>query len=175
MLSAKETTMRNPFPYLSSAILCVLLVAPVSAQQVPDFSGKWQRADGNDIGSGWGDVITVKQESSRLEVDYVFFAPDDRQAPLQFVYDLAGHETRNSVMMGRGVQTQTSHANLIGERLEIVTLHELTVEGRPVRSEVRQLLSLDAQDTLIVEVTRAGVLGGPATTSRSVYRRVPGV
>jgi hypothetical protein len=59
---------------LSSAILCVFLAAPLSAQQVPDFSGQWQRADGNDIGSGWGDVITVTQEGSRLQVEYALFA-----------------------------------------------------------------------------------------------------
>lgn len=167
--------MRKLFLHASSAVLNVLLTASVWAQQAPDFNGQWQRTDSSDIGSGWGDVITVKQDTARLEVDYVFFAPDDRQPPLQFVYDLQGRETRNSVMMGRGVQTQTSHAKIVGERIEIVTSHELTVEGRPETSEVRQVLSLEAPGTLIVEVTRAGLRGGPPTTSRTVYRRVAGV
>ena len=38
--------MRPTFLQLSSAILCMLLAMPLSAQQVPDFSGQWQRADG---------------------------------------------------------------------------------------------------------------------------------
>jgi hypothetical protein len=167
--------MRSPFLRFSSAILFVLLAAPVSAQQIPDFSGQWQRADGNDIGSGWGDVITVTQAGSRLQIEYALFAPGDRQPPLRFVYDLEGRETHNDFMMGRGVQMQTSRAKLVGGSLEIMTSHELFVQGRPLQSEVRQVLSLESSATLVVEVTRLGVLGGPPTTSRSVYRRLAGM
>lgn len=166
--------MRLTFRLLSSAILCVLLTAPLSAQQVPDFSGQWQRANGNDVGSGWGDVITVTQAGSRLQIEYALFAPTDRQPPLRFVYDLEGRETHNDFMMGRGVQMQTSRAKLVGGSLEIMTSHELIVQGRPLQSEVRQVLSLESSATLVVEVTRLGVLGGPLTTSRSVYRRLAG-
>ena len=166
--------MRPTFLQLSSAILCVLLTMPLSAQQVPDFTGQWQRADGNDIGSGWGDVITVTQEGSRLQVEYALFVASDRQPPLRFVYDLEGRETRNSFMMGRGSQMQTARAKLVDGSLEIKTIHELVVQGRPVQSEVRQVLSLESSGTLVVEVTRLGVLGGPPTTSRSVYRRLAG-
>ena len=166
--------MRPTFLQLSSAILCMLLATPISAQQVPDFSGQWQRADSNDIGSGWGDVIKVTQAGSRLQVEYALFAPSDRQPPLRFVYDLEGRETQNNFMMGRGIQMQTSRAKLIGGSLEITTFHELVVQGRPVQSEVHQVLSLESPATLVVEVTRLGVLGGPPTTSRSVYRRLAG-
>jgi hypothetical protein len=166
--------MRPTLLQSSSAILCVLLAMPLSAQQVPDFTGQWQRADGNDIGSGWGDVITVTQEGSRLQVEYALFVASDRQPPLRFVYDLEGRETRNSFMMGRGSQMQTSRAKLVGASLEITTLHELVVQGRPVQSEVHQVLSLESSGTLVVEVTRLGILGGPPTTSRSVYRRLAG-
>jgi hypothetical protein len=166
--------MRPTLLQLSSAILCVLLAMPLSAQQVMDFSGQWQRADGNDIGSGWGDVITVTQQGSRLQVEYALFAASDRQPPLRFVYDLEGRETRNSFMMGRGSQVQTSRAQLVGGSLEITTFHDLVVQGRSVQSEVHQVLSLESSGTLVVEVTRLGVLGGPPTTSRSVYRRLAG-
>ena len=167
--------MRSIFRLSSGAILCVLLAAPLSAQQVPNFSGQWQRADDNDVGSGWGDVITVTQEGSRLQIEYALFARDDRQPPLRFVYDLEGRETHNDFMMGRGVQMQTSRAKLIGGSLEIMTSHELVVQGRPLQSEVRQVLSLESPARLGIEVTRLGVLGGPPTTSRSVYRRLAGV
>jgi hypothetical protein len=166
--------MRSPFLRFSSAILVALLAGPVSAQPIPDFSGHWQRADDNDIGSGWGDVITVTQAGSRLQIEYALFAPGDRQPPLRFVYDLEGRETHNDFMMGRGVQMQTSRAKLVGGSLEIMTSHELFVQGRPLQSEVRQVLSLESSATLVVEVTRLGVLGGPPTTSRSVYRRLAG-
>lgn len=167
--------MRPTFRSLIGAVLCTLLAAPLSAQQVPNFSGQWQRTDTNDIGSGWGDVITVTQQGARLQVEYNFYVPNDRQPPLRFVYDLEGRETHNDFMMGRGVQLQTSRTRLVGGSLEIMTSHELIVQGRPLQSEVRQVLSLESPGTLIVEVTRLGVLGGPPTTSRSVYRRLAGV
>ena len=166
--------MRPIFFQLSSAVLCMLMATPISAQQVPDFSGQWQREDQNDIGSGWGDVIKVTQAGSRLQVEYALFVPNDRQPPLRFVYDLEGRETQNNFMMGRGIQVQTSRARLSGGNLDITTMHELVVQGRPVRSEVHQVLSLESPTTLIVEVKRMGVLGGPPTLSRSVYRRVAG-
>jgi hypothetical protein len=146
---------------LSSAVLCLLVTVPISAQQAPNFSGQWQREDRNDIGSGWGDVITVTQKGSRLQVEYAWFAKTDLQAPLSFVYDLEGRETRNTVMMGRGIQTQTSHAKFIGGKLNITTFHELVDQGTPLKSEVQHLLSLESPTTLVVEVTRLGVLGGP--------------
>lgn len=39
-------------------------------------------------------------------------------------------------------------------------------------SDVRQVLSLEPPTALIVETTRSGVLGGAATTTRTVYRKV---
>lgn len=166
--------MRPMFHALCTAGLSMFMAAPASAQQAPNFSGQWQRDDQNDLGSGWGDVITVTQNDSRLQVECAHFAKTDMQPPLIYIYDLKGRESRNNVMMGRGVQTQTSHARFNGGKLNITTLHELTYQGKPVKSEVQQVLSLESPTTLVVEVTRAGVLGGPPTISRSVYRPVAG-
>ena len=127
--------MRPTFLQLSSAILCVLMAMPLSAQQAPNFSGQWQRDDQNDLGSGWGDVITVTQDDSRLKVEYAHFAKTDLQPPLIFVYDLEGRESRNSVMMGRGIQMQTSRAKLIGGKLNITTFHELVYGGKPIKAK----------------------------------------
>ena len=61
-----------------------------------------------DMGSGWGSTITITQDAARLTVEYAFFSRGDMQPPLKFVYALDGSETKNSVMMGRGIQGQTS-------------------------------------------------------------------
>jgi hypothetical protein len=154
--------------------IAFLAVAAGAALASPNFSGQWQREDRNDLGSGWGDVITVTQKGARLQVEYAFFAKTDLQAPLSFVYDLEGRESRNSVMMGRGLQTQISHARFVGEKLNITTVHELLDQGKPLKSEVQQVLSLESPTTLVVEVTHLGLLGGPPTISRAVYRKVAG-
>jgi hypothetical protein len=75
-------------------------------------------------------------------------------------------------MMGRGVQGQKSKATWSDNKLVIVTVHAVTADGKSMTSEVRQTLSLESPTSLVVETTRAGVLGGPSTTNRSVYREL---
>ena len=108
------------------AIAVGTLTTVVTAQTRPDFSGQWTieaaapdsaarggRAGGarsgptGDMGSGWGPSITITQDAKQLIVEYAFFTRRDLQPPLRFVYALDGSETKNAVLMGRGIQTQT--------------------------------------------------------------------
>src|SRR5262245_50879150 len=100
-----------------TASTVVLLAITAMAQAKPDFSGRWTiepeptsaaGARAGDAGSGWGSNITIAQNPTRLTVEYAFYARYDMQPPLKFVYALDGSETKNSVMMGRGIQVQTS-------------------------------------------------------------------
>ena len=159
-----------------------------AAQAKTDFAGRWTsepdpsaaqppRGGGparGDMGSGWGSPITVTQDGARLTVEYAFFGRGDMQPPLKFVYALDGSETKNSVMMGRGMQVQTSHTAWDGAKLKITTLHMLAdpATGKPMTAEVVQMLSLESPTSLVVETTRAGVLGGQATTTKTVFRKL---
>ena len=127
-----------------------------------------------DMGSGWGSTITVTQDAARLTVEYAFFGRGDMQPPLRFVYALDGSETKNSVMMGRGMQVQTSRTAWDGAKLKITTLHMLAdpATGKPTTTEVVQTLSLDSPTSLVVETTRAGVLGGAPVTTKTAYRKL---
>jgi hypothetical protein len=172
---------------LSSALVALLAVS-AAAQTKPDFSGRWtsepspagdrQRGAGGerigDMGSGWGSNITITQAADRLTVEYAFFARGDMQAPLRFVFALDGAETKNSVMMGRGIQTQTSKTAWDGEKLVITTTHSFAhpETGQPLTSEVKQALMLESPTSLIIETTRSGALGGPSSTTRTVYRKL---
>jgi hypothetical protein len=126
------------------------------------------------MGSGWGSTITITQDTARLTVEYAFFGRGDLQPPLRFSYALDGSESRNTVMMGNGMQVQTSRAAWEGDTLVITTWHTFTNPdtGKPERAEVKHALSLESPSALVVEVARAGVLGGPATTTRTVYRKL---
>jgi hypothetical protein len=185
---------------LSSAAAVFCLATGAAAQERPDFSGRWtaeaqpsaasprgggadtaQGARGGrggrgargDMGSGWGRDITITQEANRLTIEYAFFTRGDMQPPLRFSYALDGSETKNSVMMGRGVQVQTSRTAWQGEKLVITTLYAFInpQNGQPMTSEMVQTLSLDPTGMLMVETGRSGVLGGPASTTRTVYRK----
>jgi hypothetical protein len=164
----------------------------VAAQTRPDFSGQWSRQDTavtdaprggraggarggrtGDMGSGWGPDITITQDANQLIVEYAFFARGDMQAPLRFVYAFNGSETKNSVMMGRGIQVQTARTAWAGEKLVITTKHSFPhpESGQPMTSEVTQTLSLESPGSLLVETVRSGVLDGPPSTTRTVYRK----
>jgi hypothetical protein len=125
------------------------------------------------MGSGWGPSINVTQDASRLTVEYAFFARGDMQPPLKFVYALDGSETKNSVMMGRGIQVQASKTAWDGEKLIITTVHSFAnpESNEPMKIEVKQTLSLGSPTSMIVETTRSGVLGGPPSMTKTVYKK----
>jgi hypothetical protein len=172
------------------AIAALALAMSAHAQDRPNFAGRWAsqpdsaagrgRGGGGggragDMGSGWGSTITIGQDGTSMTVEYAFFTRGDMQPPLRFMYALDGTETKNSVMMGRGIQQQTSTTAWDGPKLVITSVHTLQnpANGQPIRSEMKQVLSLDAPGTLVVETTRLGVLGGPPSTTRTVYVKVP--
>ena len=167
------------------------LHAAVLPAQTPDFSGRWTleapsiaatpavpgkpavTAAPGDMGSGWGSTITIAQDATRLSVEYVVFSRYDLQPPLTFSFPLDGSEAHNKVTMGRGEQVESSRARWEGQALVIVTTSRVTDRGagQPFTTEVTRKLWLESPTSLVVEVTRAGVLGGPASTTRSVYRK----
>ena len=176
---------------LAALWLIAVLPAVVPAQPPADFSGRWTldapaiasspavpgtpaaAAAPGDMGSGWGATITIAQDASRLTVEYAVFSRYDLQPPLTFKYPLDGSVGRNAVMMGRGEQIESSRAQWSGQTLIIVTTFDVADRGvgKPLTAEITRKLWLESPTTLVVEVTRAGVLGGPASTTRSVYRK----
>ena len=171
-------------------MMFVLAAVNVMAQTKPDFSGRWtsepetkappasgggqSAAQVGDMGGGWGANITITQAAHQLTIEYAFFVRGDMQPPLKFVYALDSSETKNSVMLGRGIQAQTSKTAWEGDKLVITTMHSFAnpANGQPMKSEVKQKLTLASPTSLIVETTRSGVLGGPTTTTRTVYRKL---
>jgi len=178
-----------PRGLLALAIACVSagVAAQTTTPAKPDFSGRWTldttpasgapggaRGMGRgDMGSGWGSPITITQDATRLTVEYVFFSPGDLQPPLKFVYALDGSETKNSVMMGRGIQTQVSRTRWDGDTLVITTTHAFVDpgSGKAMTVDVTQRLSLESPAVLLVEATRGGVLGGDPTSTKTRYKR----
>lgn len=186
--------------WIRAAVIVASFATGVAAQSKPDFSGRWTtdpdpaaaaaapaaparggappagagRGGGRgEMGSGWGSTITIAQDAAKLTVEYAFFGRGDMQPPLKFVYALDGSETRNSVMMGRGIQQSASTAAWQGDKLVITTTHTFPDpdSGKPTGTEVKQVLSLESPTSLVVETTRAGVRNGPASTTRTVYRK----
>ena len=181
--------MMPPF-FLAVSLLAALAAVP-AAQPPADFSGKWTLDDPatamtaavpgtpaaaaapGDMGSGWGSVLTIAQDTKQLTLEYPVFSRYDLQPPVRCTFPLDGSEGRNTVMMGRGEQVESSRARWDGRTLIIVTTFLVSdrAAGKPFTAELTRKLWLESASTLIVEVTRAGVLGGPSSTTRSVYRK----
>ena len=167
------------------------VASSATAQARPDFSGRWAAeppaatpsardvAAGTrppakvDLGSGWGRAIIITQDERTLVVEWAFFSTYDLQPPLRFVYALDGSETVNTVMMGRGLQKQRGRTSWNGRALVLITTHSFPdpKTGRPIDSEVRQTLTLESPTSLVVETVRTGILGGPSSTTRTVYTK----
>ena len=173
---------------LRATVVTLLAVALEASVQAPaDFSGRWtieaaaaepgggrgRGAARGDMGSGWSTTIAISQDAKQLVVESIVYTRSDLQAQPRFVYALDGSETRNTVMMGRGLQVQSSRAVWEGASLRITTSHTLPdpSTGKPLTMDVTQTLSLEAATRLVIEVTRAGVLGGPSSTTRTVYTK----
>jgi hypothetical protein len=162
------------------------LLAGVVSQAPTDFSGRWTVASApaeatkgapaaarGDMGSGWGSTITITQDAKQLVVESIVYTRYDLQPQPRFVYALDGSETRNTVMMGRGLQLQSSRARWDGKNLSIVTVHGYAdpVSGKPLTTEVTQTLTIESPTTLIVETARSGALGGRPSTTKTVYTK----
>jgi hypothetical protein len=176
---------------LLAVSLTAVLPALLPAQAPADLSGRWTldapaivatpavpgtpaaAAAPGDMGSGWGSTITIMQDTKRLSVQYTVFSQYDLQPPLTLTYPLDGTVGRNTVMMGRGEQIESSRTRWNGQTLVIITTFQIADRGagKPFTAELTRTLQLESPTTLIVEATRAGVLGGPASTTRSVYRK----
>ena len=178
------------------ALVSLLLPTPIQSTR-PDFSGRWTevtaaaagsagpgRAAGvpgggrGDMGSGWGSPITITQSATQLTVEYAFFSRGDMQTPLKYVFALDGSETSNRMMLGSGPQIQVTTASWDGSKLMLKTRYTFTDpgSGKPVPADVTQTLSLESPTSLVLETSRAGVLGGAATSTRTMYQKAgPGL
>ena len=171
--------------------LMIMLAAAASAQNKPDFSGRWTIAPptnaqagrgagsagsggrAGDMGSGWGSTITLNQSASALTLEWAYYSTSDLQPPIVFVYPLDGTERTHTLMMGRGLEKQVSRATWDDAKLIITTSQDFPniVAGKTITSVVTRTLTLESPTSLVVETSRSGVLGAQASTTRTVYTK----
>jgi arylsulfatase len=107
-------------------------------------------------------------------VEYVFFGAGDMQPPLKFAYALDGSETKNRVMMGRGIEERVSKTAWDGNKFVITTRFAFPdpVTGQSTTTEMKQVLSLENPTTLVVETTRSAFGGGAPTITKTTYTKM---
>jgi hypothetical protein len=164
-----------------------------AALENPDFSGAWStavlhtvsvinRSDKTAVatlGSGWGDQIVIKQTADDVVVERVVFTPREFQPLVKYQFALDGSKTENPVNTGRTTKAPVSTTAWDENRLVITTLYPFQDpnNGRRHEQKVTQTLWLQPptgtpwEPTMVVETTRAGVLGGLSSTNRTIYTR----
>lgn len=162
-----------------------------SAMKNPNFSGTWstkvlhtvsvvnrkEKPKIPDLGSGWGDQISIHQTPKIMEVERVVFIPREIQPLVKYKYALDGSKTENKVDVGRSDIVPTSTTTWEGDRLVITTSYPFQdpMTGNWMQGKSIQTIWLQAaqqtpwENRLIVETTREGVLGGITTRNRTVY------
>lgn len=170
-----------------------VLPARGKALSKPDFSGAWSttvldirnpisRTDQGPVptlGSGWGDRISILQKENKLEIERSVFGPREIQPLIRYHYALDGSKTENPVNMGRTEKPPVADAKWDGDRLVITTTYPFRdprtnewKEGKVIQTLWLQPVSIPPfEPNLVVETTREGVLGGRATTNRTMYSR----
>ena len=164
----------------------VWATSSASAQSKPDFAGRWtveaapaaaSAAPGpqapGDQGSGWGPAIVITQDPARLNVETVIYSRYDLQPQPVMSYALDVSESRHTLMLGRGMQSESSRARWDGDRLRITTTYAFAdpVSGAPQTMEVTRTLALESPTRLVIEAARSAALGGRPSTTRTVYTR----
>ncbi len=156
------------------------------AEDRPNFTGTWKASPAGDgttvsLGSGWGESFTLLQGADTLILERVFYARNDLQPAMKFRFALDGSETKNTVLLGRGEQIQVSTTAWDSDKLVITTVYHVldAGDGRKLTSKVTQTLSFQPPrfgrsawpPSLVIETARSGALGGPPSTTRTVYQR----
>ena len=191
MLATLGTVVTLRFGLRSTIVLIAFAAMQPQPRPPVDFSGNWTleppkialtpavpgtpAAAGapGDLGSGWGTTLTITQDATHLSVEYPIFSRYDLQPPVKFTYPLDGSMGRNAMMMGRGEQIESSKARWDGQTLVVITTFQIDAReaGKPLTAELTRKLWLESSTTLIIEATHTGVLGGPGSTTRSIYRK----
>ncbi len=159
----------------------------------PDFSGTWSTKVLHtrspigrpeipviaDLGSGWGNEISIVQKLNLLEIERVFFVPREHQPLVKYKYALDGTITENGINMGRTSKAPTSTTAWERNRLVVTTIYpyQNPGNGKWLNNIVTQTMWLQPaagtpfESSLIVETTRGAALNGKSSTNRTIYTR----
>jgi hypothetical protein len=157
----------------------------------PDFSGSWSSTFPNaspprrgpasesipDLGSGWGDQITIVHSPDTLMIERTFFVPREIQPPIRYRYAMNGGTSNNPVTMGRSWPAPESTTRWDGNRLVVTTTDRFrrSLEDDWQEARTEQTLWMEYAETtpwepsLVVETTRYGSNGEGPVTNRTTY------
>jgi hypothetical protein len=156
-------------------LAAVAFVASNAFAQATSFAGTWNMVQdpaqqqaaggggrgGRGGGAGFGATFTVAQDAKTLTITQT-----RGENTITSTYNLDGSESKNTVQGRGGAQEQVSVAKWEGANLVITTKQQM---GQNT-FEIKRTLSLAADGTLTIEMSRPGQDGNPMT-SKVTYKK----
>jgi len=140
------------------AAVASLMLAAIGAQQKPDFSGRWVMVS---PAQGAGAEQVVKHNDKTLTIEHLSSGGSHRQA-----YEIDGVEHR-STLASRGQEIVTLYtASWDGTRLVIASR---TTYPNGMKTQSKEIWSLDAQGRLVIDYTESGPGGQPGPATKVTY------
>ena len=147
---------------LTTTLGCLLFAVSASAGQRPDLSGTWtaETAPGTEkTPQVFGQQFVVTHQEPSLTITRTI---NGARATVKYLLD--GSETASRVP-GRLCEADsgaTWKASWDGEKVSIAMLTAVPPNGKPIKAEVSQTLTLQSPDTMRVDVTaRTGAQTSP--------------
>jgi hypothetical protein len=156
--------MKRSLPLISACVLLFGLM--VSAQTKPDFAGTWKLAA--DAAAG-DDMFTASelaavQDAATLTVT----STTSQMGPLKTIYKLDGSDGQSPLDFNGTTVARTTKAAWDGTKLVLTTTSDFN--GQSI--EFKQVWSLGADGSLLVESTRPDFQGGgAAVTTKATYKK----
>jgi hypothetical protein len=155
-------------------IAAVAFVASNAFAQATSFAGTWNQVvdpaqqqaaggrGGRGGGAGFGQTFTVAQDAKALTITQT-----RGENTITSVYNLDGSDSKNT-QQGRGGAVETiSNAKWEGANLVIVTKQPM---GENM-IEIKRTLSLAADGTLTIEMSRPNPQGGDPVVQKVTYKK----
>ena len=152
---------------LTMTLALIVVATLASAQQSPNFSGKWtlvpDPAATGGFGGGLGQEATITQDASSITIKRT-----TQMGEFTTIYKLDGSESRNTLNFQGNAIEQISKTRWDGGTLKIET--SMSFDGNAV--QVSSAMSLDSSGNLLVESTRPDMQGGGAPiTTKTTYKK----
>jgi hypothetical protein len=177
---------------LAMMVAALLLVAgPASAQSKPNFGGTWTLvpdpnapppggagggAGGGGGGGGRGGrgggrgaisgpSVKITQDGATLKVERTA-----GQNTVTYNYTIGG-EGKNTVTMGQNPMDVNYKTAWDGDKLVITSNQTMDMGGQSMTMSSKQVLSLAADGTMVVESTSSPMGGGDPVTTKATYKK----
>jgi hypothetical protein len=147
---------------IGSAMLVVSLVAGLAAQAKPSFVGSWKLTSDAAGDAFVSPTIAVTQDDKILTVTSA-----GQMGEIKTTYNVDGTEGRSPLDFNGNTLDRTSKLAWDGEKLVLTTKSDFGGQS----FEVKQVWSLAADGSLLIESTRPDFQGGGPVTTKATYKK----